>query len=934
MSSPVVHHGPMSMPINRLLNSRSPSPPTFSPPRVQPQNTRRMPPIPQVNKAYVDPRVAETGYSLAAVDDSWRPEPSSSSNRYPAPMRANSTNFFPPNRNLQLVPQKINSSIYALVSADTEERTARQRPYSNVSHESASVSSHPRKRTAASVPHESATPMDTALYSGEPGGSTFHRFRLGLVSGEYTAHETPQPGSPELDASQYQTAERASVRLVARDGSPRENSPAYSNQFSQQLKKRDVLEVEDAEQQPPPKKRKPKEPKAASGTNKRSGTAKKRGEQIPANSDQLPTTMYAMVKPTGNSRDDGGAHRVIPVKISNATNLFREDQTSRCMSKGYKTDESPKCVSCIRRWAGDTCRFQNLRSFFRDNHGNLVGISFTEKQEDEKMPKLEYPDNWNIPIDRNHLHQTKKIIAAALLPILQEELEHLSLDLVIYRPRENEVRATCDTCLTSIFCCSWMCRCCGREACPECFQLVKALTIAPTGASQSALKELQDRKDLLMHTSPFFLNCLKRNEHGAKDFSPMTRFSKPELEKAIQDMEQLLRDEGLPVPGHSTEPVSTTASTSQGSHSYAPPQDIAASPSTDSEATLVPTPNGDAVHLSAESSRIVNSEEIPSHAILRFTDSELTDEVFRPLWAKGDPLLVTDAGKKLKIHWSPEYFIEKYGQANCLIIECQTEQNKLTTVGEFFRTFGQYEGRDKCWKLKDWPPEKDFKSDFPELYEDFNQAVPIPHYVRRDGVLNIASHFPTNTIGPDLGPKMYNANANRETFGNKGSTRLHMDMADALNLMTYAAPDADGKEGCAAWDLFRAQDSDKIRQFMRAKFALTSSDPIHMQQIYLEDDARRQLWEEYGVKSYRVYQKAGEAVFIPAGCAHQVRNLSDCIKVAIDFVSPENIERCEKLTREFREVNQSKAWKEDVLQLRTMMWFAWLSCCRQESVGA
>lgn len=50
------------------------------------------------------------------------------------------------------------------------------------------------------------------------------------------------------------------------------------------------------------------------------------------------------------------------------------------------------------------------------------------------------------------------------------------------------------------------------------------------------------------------------------------------------------------------------------------------------------------------------------------------------------------------------------------------------------------------------------------------------------------------------------------------------------------------------------------------------------------------------------------------------------MKIAIDFVSPENIDRCETLTKEFREQNQSMQWKEDVLQLRTMMWFAWLSC--------
>ena len=54
--------------------------------------------------------------------------------------------------------------------------------------------------------------------------------------------------------------------------------------------------------------------------------------------------------------------------------------------------------------------------------------------------------------------------------------------------------------------------------------------------------------------------------------------------------------------------------------------------------------------------------------------------------------------------------------------------------------------------------------------------------------------------------------------------------------------------------------------------------------------------------------------------------MADCIKIAVDFVSPENIDRCEKLTKEFRKQNQSKVWKEDVLQLHTMMWFAWQSC--------
>ena len=117
---------------------------------------------------------------------------------------------------------------------------------------------------------------------------------------------------------------------------------------------------------------------------------------------------------------------------------------------------------------------------------------------------------------------------------------------------------------------------------------------------------------------------------------------------------------------------------------------------------------------------------------------------------------------------------------------------------------------------------------------------------------------------------MYNAMASGVGAGSKGSTRLHMDMADALNIMTYAADCPDGSSGCAAWDLFRAKDSVKIREYLKAKFpGSLPTDHIHGQQVYLDDVMRKELADKWGVFSYRVYQRPGEAVFIPAGCAHQ-----------------------------------------------------------------
>jgi lysine-specific demethylase 3 len=225
------------------------------------------------------------------------------------------------------------------------------------------------------------------------------------------------------------------------------------------------------------------------------------------------------------------------------------------------------------------------------------------------------------------------------------------------------------------------------------------------------MNELQMRRDKHLHSNPFFLTCLKRNEHGAKDFSPMTRFSKPELVEAIRNMEQLLQDEGISI---AERPVSVPvtvgsdssdhASTSDSSSGVHMPPHIAPSRSVDSDGALIA--NGEGAHLYTQPTSPIASgssstpPEIPSHEILRFKDSELTEEIFRPLWAKGEPLLVTEVGAKLKINWSPGYFMKKYGTQNCLIIECQTEDNKRITVGEFFTDFGQYEGRDKCWKLK------------------------------------------------------------------------------------------------------------------------------------------------------------------------------------------------------------------------------------------
>ncbi|KAI0266379.1 hypothetical protein BC834DRAFT_969419 [Gloeopeniophorella convolvens] len=739
----------------------------------------------------------------------------------------------------------------------------------------------------------------------------------------------------------------------------------------------------------------------------------------------MPAARTKNKKRTRPSHDADGAPSSKRVKPDSAGSLPYDStypgvraqvQEKFCLSSAYKDVKLSRCTSCSRRNGMDTCRFRDVRHIIRDPAGRSLGVAF-HSQPAETKGRVVFPDAWNTEPCREQMDTTKRVIAEALLPTLQNELAHLEQPGIICRPREVDVRATCDTCMTSLFSQSWMCRRCGREACAECW--AKLSSIPPDAIPASVPKDRRDPEKRL-------LACIPRESHDPSHFFPVSRFAGPELRDAIRDMRSILdakMDSGSPkkrspspelqyptvidntgpsaaldllasvvaahprlpdtlpppplpraqgsitlspftpklpihaLPDHAADiqlspspQVPSTETTAPQVKAGTPPRDIedttTSSVSEPLSSPLLPlSPSTSTSELSsitmssrAKSPAPLSSgpeDTVPFHPTVTFSDAMLTDETFHRVWKEGRPLVVNGLLDKFHVNWTPEYFISKYGDQGCMIVDCVTESKREVNVRWFFAKFGKYSERDEpaVWKLKDWPPSTDFQSAFPELYDDFARAVPVPSYCRRDGVLNIASHFPPKAVAPDLGPKMYNAFATSDTEGSKGSTRLHMDMADAVNMMVYAAPCPDGSPGGARWDLFRAEDAPVIRQFLGEQYKLAEGlDPIHSQQFYLDKKLRAALYAKTGVRSHCVIQRPGEAVFIPAGCAHQVCNLSDCIKVAADFVSPENIERCARLTDEFRAQNLERMWKEDVLQLQTMMWYAWVSCSRPEIV--
>ena len=266
--------------------------------------------------------------------------------------------------------------------------------------------------------------------------------------------------------------------------------------------------------------------------------------------------------------------------------------------------------------------------------------------------------------------------------------------------------------MTSLFSASWMCRVCGREVCHECFIQVKELTSEPPSASQAELAALQGKREKHAHSNPFFLSCNKRTEHGVAAFTPVTRFWDEELEKAIEEMEDILKkvDIGGEEDAGNNE--------RNGRYGYDPNSSPLSSPPNSDPTNVDTTPVVyDSYRPSNLSSRVAS---IPVHRIQQIPAS-LYDPVpsrpsspshfsyslstsvppsFSSLWTFGVPILVKDVLPRFKLTWTPEYFIQQYGDQSCLVIECQTDVNKRVSVREFFEQFGKYEGRTQCWKLK------------------------------------------------------------------------------------------------------------------------------------------------------------------------------------------------------------------------------------------
>ncbi|KAH0646644.1 hypothetical protein KY284_034528 [Solanum tuberosum] len=344
-----------------------------------------------------------------------------------------------------------------------------------------------------------------------------------------------------------------------------------------------------------------------------------------------------------------------------------------------------------------------------------------------------------------------------------------------------------------------------------------------------------------------------------------------------------------------------------------------------------------------------------------------------------EPMVMWRACRQIKSTNHPLHL--NVSAINCLDW-CEVEVN----IRQFFMGYmeGRFDsaGWPQILQLKDWPSSDFFDERSPRHCAEFVRSLPFKEYTNpQNGYLNLAVKLPSGYLMPGTRPKTYIAYGVPEELGRGDSvTKLHFDMSDSVNLLTHTQginltpeqlsrieklkrkhvaqdnwelqtteeehkyeiktsskfnedqPLLDDIDGGALWDIFRRQDIPKLEEYLRKHFKEFRHinccripqviHPIHDQTFYLTKDHKNNLKEECGIEPWTFVQKLGDAVFIPAGCPYQVRNLKSCINVALCFVSPENVGECIRLTEEFRKLPQDHVAKEDKLEVKKMIFHA------------
>ncbi|KAL3750107.1 hypothetical protein ACJRO7_011138 [Eucalyptus globulus] len=140
------------------------------------------------------------------------------------------------------------------------------------------------------------------------------------------------------------------------------------------------------------------------------------------------------------------------------------------------------------------------------------------------------------------------------------------------------------------------------------------------------------------------------------------------------------------------------------------------------------------------------------------------------------------------------------------------------------------------------------------------------------------------------------------------------------------------------WDIFQRQDVPKLINYMQKHWKELgmpgslddiATYPLFDDVIFLDTQHMRKLREEFGVEPWSFVQHLGQAVFVPAGCPFQLRNLQSNVQLGLDFVSPESLGEAVRLAEEIRCLPNDHESKLQILEVGKISLYAASSAIKE-----
>jgi len=196
------------------------------------------------------------------------------------------------------------------------------------------------------------------------------------------------------------------------------------------------------------------------------------------------------------------------------------DVQGNCRPMQKKNRDYPMCMACIsRQLSSGGCKFASLRAFSKNDFTRPMFVDsapFLGRKQREAEREIEIA--YSTPGTICDIALLRSNIAPTLISVLALELGHETVfrdDGLLRRRREAGVRPVCDGCATTIFSGHFMCCCCGREICLDCYS------------------EWDDSLDVGWENVD---SCSKRRRHTKRQMIPFTLFDRGELERLLKDV--------------------------------------------------------------------------------------------------------------------------------------------------------------------------------------------------------------------------------------------------------------------------------------------------------------------------------------------------------------------------------------------------------------